>query len=218
MGKHRSHSLRERAVARATQAPRSHHGRKIVFARPQRGKNVSKVMGRKARRISADATAIGARLSDLKAVAPRRRGSSTITVFRSPMAGRRPPTISNCAARRTTPTKPSDGSGHCSCGRPAASGELGLDRVPLLERARDRRRTPDSQSSTSAGPWENWPPCSDRSVIVQFLGRPACAVSSTRRTRHCDRSRNDRAPRGPTPGPLPLRFFPGALRPSRDLR
>ena len=71
---------------------------------------------------SADATAIDAPSSGPKAAVPRRPGSSTITAFRSPMAGRRPSTISNCAALRTTPTKPSGGSGRCSCGRPAARG------------------------------------------------------------------------------------------------
>ena len=71
---------------------------------------------------SAHATAIGAHSSGPKAVAPRRPGFSTTTASRSRMAGRRPSTTSSCAARRTTPTKPSGGSGHCSCGRPAARG------------------------------------------------------------------------------------------------
>ena len=78
---------------------------------------------------SADATAIDVPLSGLKAVVPRRPGSSSITACRSRMAGRRPSTISNCAARRTTPTKPSGGSGRCSCGRPAARGACPPKRV-----------------------------------------------------------------------------------------
>jgi hypothetical protein len=71
---------------------------------------------------SADAMAIDASSSDPKAVAPRRLVSTTITVYRSPMAGRRRSIISNCAALRTTRSKRSGGSGRCSSGRPVPVG------------------------------------------------------------------------------------------------
>ena len=71
---------------------------------------------------SADATAIDALSSEPKAVAPRRPGSSTITAFRSLRTGRQQSTISNCVARRTTPTRRSSDSGHCPFGRPVGRG------------------------------------------------------------------------------------------------